>query len=909
MPLDPRDLSQLSRLLEIALDLPAADVDPWLERLPAADRPLVPRLREMLAIDRAALTDFLATGPCLDAVRDEGQPLAGDTVGPYRLIREIASGGMGDVWLAERMDGGLKREIALKLPRLAWGAGLAERMGRERDIGALLEHPRIARLYDAGVDAHGRPYLAFEYIEGEAIDRWCDDRCLTVRARLGLFLQVAQAVSHAHGRLVVHRDLKPSNVLVTAEGEARLLDFGIAKLMAETPDDADQLTRQVGRMLTPAYASPEQLRGEPLTVTSDVFSLGVLLHELLTGALPFERADRKGALHAMSTVEATRPSRVAIGDEAAARRGCDAPKRLASLLSGDLDTIVLKAIRLAPDERYRSVERFAEDLQRCLDHRPITARPPSLVHRLRLFARRHRPALAMAGVGASFAVVLAGMLWQQHARTVEQSARADAVRDFMLDMIEDSEPDQNQAKHEVTGREMVQRGLLRAHDRFRAEPRTLGEVLSELFRMLGRLGDDEADPKILMEARDLLERSAPDDDPALNTVRTQMAELALDGDRLDEAANLARSALRACRAAEPACAKARSYADNVLGILESRQGHVAESLEYQRRFIVETEAAFGPSHSETAVAWYALALRARNAGEFDESERAIDHAVQINRQTALRAQDHVKIRLLQAVVLLDQGRFNEARNALVAMLQENVEAVTRSRLLRQLGIVELAMGDASRSLAATDQALALADPSAQASELLFLHQSRAMALSLAGRVDEALAEMSLLTRGLTSKGYQSSTTEGIRARRLQAEILARDRRYAEAQSILEALVDDLRKSDRAPDVELAQALDLLGCVRRQVGDSARALELHDLARTAFLKRLRPDHPYVERNGLYAARARLDLQPAEDARTAFDRKAMHYLSLFDPDSAWRRILLDQRTSKTPAGRSDVDPMIL
>ena len=909
MPLDPRDLSRLCHLLEVALDLPAPDREAWLASLPAGDRPFVPRLREMLAVDQASLNDYLSTGPSLDEPVDDGQPQCGEAVGPYRLIRSIASGGMGDVWLAERADGSLKREIALKLPRLAWGAGLAERMGRERDIGALLEHPHIARLYDAGVDGRGRPYLAFEYVEGEAIDRWCDARRLTVRARLRLFLQVAQAVGHAHGRLVVHRDLKPSNVLVTADGQARLLDFGIAKLIAETPAVDDQLTRRMGRMLTPAYASPEQVRDEPLTVASDVYSLGVLLHELLTGTLPFGRG---GARHfdATATAEATRPSRLDLDDEAAAVRGCDSARRLASLLSGDLDTIVLKAIRLAPDERYRSVERFADDVQRYLDFMPIAARPPSLAHRLQLFARRHRPAISMAGVGSAMALVLGVLLWQQHARTVAQSARADAVRDFMLDMVEDVEPDQAHAGREVTGRQMVHRGLERARDRFRTEPRLLGEVLSELFRMLNRLRDDEADPKIVTEAHALLERSAPDDDAALNKVRTQLAELALDGNRLDEAAGFAELALQSCKSNETECAKARSYAASVLGTIEGRRGHVAERLAFQRRVIAETEIGFGPLHPEAAIAWYALAVSARNAGEFEEAERAIARAVAINDQATLPASEHAKIRLLQAVVLQDQGRFRAARDLLVLLLKEKPDKAERSRLLRQLGNAELAMGNAEPALAAADQALALLDPSDHGAMSLFLHQTRAMALGLAGRADEALEEMDVVASGLGSNGYASRTMEVIRAKRLRAEILARDRRYAEARTTVDALVDELDASRPGPGIELAQALDLLGCIRRLSGDAPGALALHIRARDAFLMRLKPDHLFVERNALYQARARMDLQPGADSGSAFDAAARQYLAAFDPGSAWRRIVTNQLpVSASRSAPTDVAAMIL
>jgi serine/threonine protein kinase len=297
MPASATDLSTLSRLLDEAMDLPSSELEGWLQALPAEHQHLQSQLRQMLADrDSTISAGFLSEGPRLTEPADESIAHPDDLVGPYQLIREIGSGGMGAVWLAERADGSLKRRIALKLPRLAWGAGLAERMARERDIGAILEHPNIARLYDAGVDAKGRPYLALEYIDGQPLDAWCEAQALTIAQRIRLFLQVARAVAYAHGRLVVHRDLKPSNVLVTADGQAHLLDFGIAKLLDESASGKD-LTHEQGRVLTPHYASPEQIKGETVTVASDVYSLGALLYELLTERHPYS-TERKslGAL-------------------------------------------------------------------------------------------------------------------------------------------------------------------------------------------------------------------------------------------------------------------------------------------------------------------------------------------------------------------------------------------------------------------------------------------------------------------------------------------------------------------------------------------------------------------------------------------------------------------------------------
>jgi len=273
------DLSTLSRLLDEALDLEPAQAEAWLAALPEAHRHLLPQLREMLAEHLSPRgARFMSEGPKVaGGALDESVAQPGDLVGPYRLIREIGRGGMGAVWLAERADGSLKRQVALKLPRLAWGAGLAERMARERDIAASLEHPHIARLYDAGLDQRGRPFLAFEYIDGQPIDAWCAARDLDVAARLRLFVQVACAVAYAHARLVVHRDLKPSNVLLAEDGP-RVIDFGISRAL-----ESNTVTSAGIVIGSPAFMSPEQAEGHRVGPPSDVFSLGGVLAFAATG--------------------------------------------------------------------------------------------------------------------------------------------------------------------------------------------------------------------------------------------------------------------------------------------------------------------------------------------------------------------------------------------------------------------------------------------------------------------------------------------------------------------------------------------------------------------------------------------------------------------------------------------------
>jgi serine/threonine-protein kinase len=417
------DWSAISALLDQALDLPAAERAMWLDALGAEHARLKDTLRDLLsAAAEAETADFLQTLPHLTAppVGDVLTDVAaGASIGPYRLISELGAGGMGAVWLAERADGSLKRKVALKLPRLMWGRGLAERMARERDILASLEHPHIARLYDAGVDQHGRPYLALEYVEGQPIDAYAKAHSLPVADKLRLLLQVASAVAFAHNRLVIHRDLKPSNILVTADGQARLLDFGIAKLMEGDSTKETQLTQIAGRALTLDYASPEQIKGESIGTASDVYSLGVVAYELLTGSKPYrlKRGSAAELEEAIATVDPDRPSKAA--QDPLARRQ----------LEGDLDAILGKALAKQQTDRYPTVAAFGEDIERHLRGQPVQARPDLALYRLGKFLRRNR--LAASAVAAVFVAISAGAgvaIWQAiEARA--QAHRANVAND------------------------------------------------------------------------------------------------------------------------------------------------------------------------------------------------------------------------------------------------------------------------------------------------------------------------------------------------------------------------------------------------------------------------------------------------------------------------------------------------
>ena len=421
---------------------------------------------------------------------------ADSRLGPYRIVRELGSGGMGEVWLARRDDGLYEGEVAIKTlhPFFAHGA-MRDRFLREAQLLGKLTHPNIARLLDAGV-ADGVVYLVLEYVRGEALDLYCDSRTLDLDARLKLFADVCAAVAHAHANLVVHRDIKPSNILVTEAGEVKLLDFGIGKLVEAGAAGVErtELTRVTGRIFTPEYAAPEQIRGEPVTIATDIFALGTLLYSLLAGARPHGNALAGPQLeHAVLHDDAVPLSRAAseAGEESAALRATT-PQRLRRALAGDLEDIAALSLRKLPQQRYASVPALSDDLARYTKHEPVQARAGSRAYRAARFVRRNRVAVAAAAgvlIAASFGV--AGVVYQAHeareqARLAQLEAeKATAVKDVLLGIF-----NANSARHPdgARARQTTAEELLNvASANMLADTSQAPELRLELLGVLGEL--------------------------------------------------------------------------------------------------------------------------------------------------------------------------------------------------------------------------------------------------------------------------------------------------------------------------------------------------------------------------------------------------------------------------------------
>jgi len=519
--LSPNRLQEIDRKFDEALDLAPSDRSAFLSQLAGADAELAAAVAALLraAVGVDARLDGVPPPHGLIALHEElsqtHELAPGDEVGHFRVVRELGRGGMAVVYLAERADGAFEQAVAIK--RLHDGVGTLgglQRFHQERQILATLNHASIARLLDGGVDASGFPYLVMEYVEGTPIDRYADERTLTVPARLELFMRVARAVDYAHRNLVVHRDIKPSNILVTADGDVKLLDFGIAKLVdSSAPGESSPMTQTVLRALTPEYASPEQLTGSRITIASDVYQLGLLLYELITGvrARQIESGNLIEAA-AACTQSLTRPSAIVATTtrrDDIARARSTSPVALARTLRGDLDNIVAMSLEAAPDKRYPTPAALADDVSRHLSGRAVIARGEAPVYRAVRFVQRHA-----LGIGASVAIAVllvvvavtasiqATRIAAERDRVRVEAAKAQGVTRFLLGLFEI--PPTAEANYaSLSAREVLEFRAARVDDLAEQSPIVQAEVMSTVGYALIRLGSHDRGVALIQRSLDL----------------------------------------------------------------------------------------------------------------------------------------------------------------------------------------------------------------------------------------------------------------------------------------------------------------------------------------------------------------------------------------------------------------------
>ncbi len=744
----PERWKRVETLYNEAVSLDGDARSDYLRRACADDASLLAEVEALLRHDARGDQTISAAlqRAASDLLEQQAAALVGRQLGAWRLVRRVAQGGMGSVYLAERCDGQFEQRVAVKLlnPALLSPDALA-RFNSERQILARLSHPNIARLYDGGTTDEGVPYLVMEYIEGVPISTCCRERQLGTRARLELFTKVCVALDYAHRNLIVHRDIKPSNILVDALGEPKLLDFGVAKLIERDPLAHPAVTVADARALTPRYASPEQLRGETITTATDVYSLGVLLYELLSGASPYgDSATSPGDLHA--AILGTNPERpsTAVGRPGGERVAHLTPERLRRELSGDLDNIVLMALRKEPERRYQTTQQLADDIARHLAHEPVLARPDTFSYRSAKFLRRHRAMVSVASLAVVALLALGALHVQRLAAERDRALRAErladqeaatarAVTDFLVGTFSAVDPVSLKPKPDITARELLDRGvasLAAADAGSREVTRRVGLTMSRAYAGLG----------LPAPARDLAQR-------ALDEIESAGSGDSLEGagDSLERAE--AHYVLAGVSTLEDQWKQARVHGERALAIYEARTApdspEIADTLtrlsgiylmldaldeqvRSAERALAILEKTKGPDSVKTQDATAALANAYVAAGKWDEAlaynQRALHGYTRLLGPNHLKiaAATHVRTRAMYMLGRYREGlalaqREHEILNAVVGP-----DDVRHARAYRMMYINYNKLGDAPNALRSIKRAIAV-NESAPSPNLTNLH--------------------------------------------------------------------------------------------------------------------------------------------------------------------------------------------
>lgn len=787
MKIDPATWQKLSNLLDECLAQPTAERSAWVANLGPEHADVVPMLRQSLASEAGAGEDFLSTLPRLGGSISNLE--LGERVGPYRILSPIGRGGMGVVYRAERDDGKFGQRVAIKV----LSAGLnsptfAERLQQEYRILARLEHPNIARLFDAGTSADGLPYFVMEYVEGIPIDRFCEERALAVNERLRLFLRVCDAVQLAHEKLIVHRDLKPDNILVTGQGTPKLLDFGIAKVLTETPagNEATLIA------MTPEYASPEQIRGEPIGTATDVYSLGSVLYKLLTGVAPHQLRGKSPAESVRVICEQEPPK----------------PSHLNRALGEDEDNILRMALSKEPAGRYRSVEQFAADIERHLENRPVLARPAGAAYRVRKYIRRHRLG---AGVAAGAVALLAAFAVLQAAelrRITRERDRADRVTQFMTGMFNVSDPGEARG-NSVTAREILDRASREIDTGLARDPELQAQMMAVMGRVYGNLGLYRRAEPLLARTVDLRRRTLGSEDPqTLNAMDLVTLNLNRQG-RYPEAEKLQREILelrrRSLGADHPETLRSMSGLATTLML----EGHYPEAEKMHREALAAQRRVLGAENLESLRSMTSLANTLNREGHFPEAEKLQTEALDLQRRVlGPEHPETVGSMGNLAATLSREGRYPEA------------EKLQRETL------------DLRRRIVGPEHPDALIAMTDLASTLKREHQ-----FAEAEKLEREALE---IQRRVLGPEHPSTLTSMNNL----ASTLNLEGRYSEAEALLRAALDIKRRVLGPAHPETLRSMVNLGMSLLRQGHGAEAEKLEREALETRRRLLGPEHPDV-----------------------------------------------------------------
>ncbi|HEY6640689.1 serine/threonine-protein kinase [Povalibacter sp.] len=834
---------RLQDLFDAAKDLPPAEQQAFLQREAGDDQELYDEVLDLLAHDPGHGTSPLtnALGAAIDlTTRDRRRALIGRVVANYRLTKVIGYGGTGTVYLAERSDRQYSAQVAVKI--IEGGAqpyGLGQRVKSERQILANLNHPNIARLLDAGEIEDGRPYMVMEYIHGQPVDRFCDDPTvqLDLRRRLELFVEICAAVQYAHQNLVVHRDLKPANILVTKAGEPKLLDFGIAKMLEDKKADLPAaMTRLNDRVLTPEYASPEQILGRTVTTASDVYALGVVLYELLTGLRPYvvpAQATQLDLEKLICFTDPLRPSaavqRVGEANDAAnapsieeiARARHLTPERLKQRLMGDLDAIVMRALRKEPETRYRTVEQFAEDIRRYLNREPVQARQGNWIYYSQRFARRNAVAVSAAGVFITFLVTFGIVMSVQRQHIAEErdratleGQRAERVSEFMLRVFTAADPFENNGQ-QVTATELLERAAGTIQGELNEQPEVRARLLEAIGRAFRRQSQPVRAVTYLEESLRIRRQAGLPEDAPTGQAFTELAIALRNAGRFDESDQAFRTALRiSAQSDDDSLVHSRLLVD--LGRLELLRSNIDQAYKYLSEALDIARKVAGPSSVDVAAIQLDLTNILAWRDDLDGAERAARESLAIYRNTTHEQHpDRVIANIRMAEVLLLKGQVSEAGplyesalNAQRVLYGPNSSQVADS--LDSLAQVRLAENKTKEAEKLTREAIDTNMAARGENYYMngYLQTSLAQILMRQGRFAEAetpvRAALDLYARTLPPDHQYVAAAEYV-----LGEVLLATNRLPDAEAMLTASMNRWKRTD-APGWRSARSASALG---------------------------------------------------------------------------------------------------